>query len=79
MRAPAFPPTLKNRPNPDKVYESLATAKSQIGKTFGKFEPWAQPVLDVAGILPVGESMEVDFGPSWKPRGYHAKISSKPL
>jgi hypothetical protein len=50
---------------------------SQIGKTFGKFEDWQQPVLDVAQRLPVGESIEVDFGPVTGPRKYHAKISRK--
>jgi hypothetical protein len=74
MRAPAM---LKHRPNPDSIYSSLHSAKSQIGKTFGKFEDWQQPVLDVAQRLPVGESIEVDFGPVTGPRKYHAKISRK--
>lgn len=83
------PEPLKYRPDPTKVYTSLTSARSQLGKMekersrfepirVAGFQPWQEPVLDVAGILPVGESIDVDFGPPTNPRQFHAKVSRVP-
>ena len=69
---------IRNAPDPKHVYD-IGTARRQLGKTFGALQPWADPVFVAAGLLPVGQSISLDAGPTSYPRLYHIKIAKQPL
>lgn len=61
-------------PRSDTVLD-MGSASRQFGKAFSKREDWGigWPVLRAAALLPVGESIELDFGPTGNERKYHVK------
>ena len=71
----ADPLHIKHRPDPTHIYMDLSSLKAQVSKAHGKLEPWVAPVFKTAALLPVGESISLDYGPPGDERRFHVKVA----
>jgi len=73
---PASPVVPWGAPNPNHVYREFVTLRPVLTKAFGSdAKEMTDEIIESSKRLPVGEDIELDFGPASNKAKYHVKIA----